>query len=90
MVRSVAEVVLSSDPLSIVPPGPRVKELGRGAHYRYRFSGLRLLIERDHRYHLLRVGWKKSTDPTYVIEDDDTIRIELRPGTRPRALPQAS
>jgi hypothetical protein len=88
LVRRVAVVVLSTDPLSIAPPGPHVEDLGRGAHYRYRYTGLRLLIERDHRYYLLRLGWQKSTDPTYVIEDDDTIRIELRPGTQPRALDQ--
>ncbi|MEU2588261.1 hypothetical protein ABZ612_36490 [Streptomyces avermitilis] len=86
LVRRVAVVVLSTDPLSIAPPGPHVEDLGHGVHYRYRYSGLRLLIERDHRYYLLRLGWQKSTDPTYVIEDDDTIRIELRPGTQPRAL----
>ncbi|WP_212747335.1 hypothetical protein [Streptomyces montanus] len=88
LVRRVAVVVLSTDPLSIAPPGPHVKDLGRGAHYRYRYSGLRLLVERDHRYYLLRLGWKKATDPTYVIVDDDTIRIELHPGTQPRALDQ--
>ncbi|MBL1101483.1 hypothetical protein JK363_33450 [Streptomyces sp. 205] len=84
LVRRVAVVVLSTERLSIAPPGPRVEDLGRDAHYRYRYSGLRLLIERDHRYYLLRLGWKKATDPTYVIEDDDTMRIELRPGTQPR------
>ncbi|MCX5088269.1 hypothetical protein OOK36_05075 [Streptomyces sp. NBC_00365] len=84
LVRRVSVVVLSTDPLSIAPPGPKVEDLGKGAHYRYRYTGLRLLIERDHVYYLLPLGWKKKTDPTYVIEDNDSIRIELRPGTQPR------
>lgn len=84
LVRRVAVVVLSTERLSIAPPGPVAEDLGRGVHYRYRYGGLRLLIERDHRYYLLPLGWKKKTDPVYVVEDDDTIRIELRPGTQPR------
>ncbi|MFI9831779.1 hypothetical protein ACIHIX_29325 [Streptomyces sp. NPDC051913] len=66
------------------PPGPRYEDLGEGVHYRYRYTGLRVLLERDHRYYLLRVGWDHDTDPTYVVEDDDTVRIELRPGVLPR------
>jgi len=84
VVRRVAVVVLSTQPLSFAPPGPHVEDLGRGAHYRYRYSRLRLLIERDHRYYLLRQKWRKWTDPVYVIEDDDSVRIELGPGTQPR------
>ncbi|WP_331737761.1 hypothetical protein [Streptomyces sp. NBC_00019] len=84
LVRRVAVIVLSTEPLSIAAPGPHVEDLGPDAHYRYRYSGLRLLIQRDQRYYLLGLGWSKATDPTYVIVDDDTIRIELRPGTQPR------
>lgn len=84
LVRRVSVVVLSTDRLSIAPPGPKVEDLGKNAHYRYRYTGLRLLVERDHVYYLLPLGWKQDIDPTYVIEDDDSIRIELRPGTQPR------
>jgi hypothetical protein len=84
VVRRVAVVVQSSERLGFAPPGPRYEDLGKGVHYRYRYTGLRLLLERDHRYYLLRVGWDHDTDPTYVIEDDDTVRIELRPGVLPR------
>ncbi|MFF3878698.1 hypothetical protein [Streptomyces sp. NPDC001978] len=83
LVRRVSVVVLSTDRLSISSPGLVVEDLGQGVHYRYRYSGLRLLIERDHRYYLLSLGWRRSTDPTIVIEDDDSTRIELRPGTQP-------
>ncbi|MER7347020.1 hypothetical protein ABT390_16645 [Streptomyces aurantiacus] len=84
LVRRVAVVVLSTDRLSFAPPGPQVEDLGRATHYRYRYSGLRLLLERDQRYYVLPLGWHKDTDPTYVIKDDDSVRIELHPGTRPR------
>ncbi|MDX3078626.1 hypothetical protein [Streptomyces sp. MI02-7b] len=83
-VRRVAVVVLSTDRLSIKSPGIQVDDFGPGTHYRYRYRGLRLLIERDHRYYLLSVGWQKPTDPVIVIEDDDSVRIELMPGTQPR------
>ncbi|MEV6107115.1 hypothetical protein AB0M28_20715 [Streptomyces sp. NPDC051940] len=85
LVRRVAVVVYSKERLSISgPPELKSEDLGAGAPYRYRYSGLRLLVERDHRYYLLPLGWQKDQDPTFVIEDDETLRIELRPGTRPR------
>ncbi|MEU1031065.1 hypothetical protein ABZ402_20360 [Streptomyces mirabilis] len=84
VVRRVAVVLMSTERLDFAPPGPRYEDLGKGVHYRYRYTDLRLLLERDHRYYLLRLGWDHDTDPTYVIEDDDTIRIELRPGVLPR------
>lgn len=82
--RRVAVVLMSTERLDFAPPGPHYEDLGKGVHYRYRYTDLRLLLERDHRYYLLRVGWDHDTDPTYVIEDDDTVRIELRPGVLPR------
>ncbi|MEV3856749.1 hypothetical protein AB0J38_20760 [Streptomyces sp. NPDC050095] len=82
IVRRPSVVILSTDRLSIAPPGPRGVDLGKGAHYRYRYEGLRLLVERGHRYYLLPVHWDRSTDPVYVIEDDSSVRIEIRPGVR--------
>ncbi|SNX61723.1 hypothetical protein SAMN06272735_3469 [Streptomyces sp. TLI_55] len=84
LVRRVAVVIMSTERLDFAPPGPHYEDLGKGVHYRYRYTNLRLLLERDHRYYLLRLGWDHATDPTYVIEDDDTVRIELRPGVLPR------
>ncbi|MBO1336589.1 hypothetical protein J3486_35780 [Streptomyces sp. VRA16 Mangrove soil] len=84
IVRRPAVVVLSTHRLSIAPPGPGGEDLGRGAYYRYRYQGLRLLIERDHRYYLLPVGWRRRTDPVYVVQDDSSVRIEIRPGVLPR------
>ncbi|HET6856657.1 MAG TPA: hypothetical protein VFH94_06110 [Streptomyces sp.] len=83
--RRTAVVALSTERLSITGPGIVAEDLGKGAHYRYRYSGLRLLFERDRIYFVLPLGWHHRTDATYIIEDDDTIRIELLPGTQPRS-----
>jgi hypothetical protein len=84
IVRRVAVVILSTDRLDLASPGLLVEDQGPDAHYRYRYTGLRLIIERDHRYYLVTLGWRKNTDPTLVVEDNDDTRIELRPGTQPR------
>jgi len=64
-------------------PEPHFEVLGKGVHQRCRYTDLRPLLEREHRYCLLSLGWDPRTDPTYVIEDDDTIRIDRRPGVLP-------
>jgi hypothetical protein len=83
IIRRVAVVVLSSEPLSLNGPGIAHEDLGAAWHYRHRYSGLRLLAERDHHYYLLPLGWNHDTGATYDIEDNDSIRIELYPGTQP-------
>ncbi|WP_343040730.1 hypothetical protein [Streptomyces typhae] len=85
LMNRVAVVVLSTERLSMTGPGVAVEDLGRDLHYRYRYSGLRLLVERDHRYYVLPLGWRHDRDATYVIEDDDSVRVELRPGSRRQA-----
>jgi hypothetical protein len=83
LVRRTAVVVLSTDRITMSgAPGPLVEDLGEAQHYRYRYSGLRLLVEGGKRYYVLPLGWQHGTGPTYVIDDDDSVRIELYPGTR--------
>ncbi|MGW7577365.1 hypothetical protein [Streptomyces sp. NPDC054765] len=82
LVRHPAVVLLSTDRLSLAGPGLEVKDLGAKAHYRYRYTGLRRLIERNGRYYLLPVGWTYRTGPTYVIQDGGDLRVELFPGTQ--------
>ncbi|MFK8845119.1 hypothetical protein [Streptomyces sp. Ac-502] len=83
LVRRPAVVVLSVERLSLTGPGLMTETLP-GMHYRYRYTGLRLILERDRRYYVLPVGWRARTDPAFVIEDDDTILVQLMPGTQPR------
>ncbi|MEU6676649.1 hypothetical protein [Streptomyces sp. NPDC046853] len=80
LVQRVSVILLSAEQLSFAPPGPRVTDLGKGTHFRYRYTNLRLLIERDHRYYLLPTGWGRESS-TYVIKDSDDVRIEIRSGT---------
>ncbi len=83
LVRQVSVVILSTDPLSMKSPGLVYEDLGPSQHYRYRYSGLRLLIERDHHYYMVSLGWRNNIDPTFVMEGSDSIRIELGPGVQP-------
>ncbi|MEV5123365.1 hypothetical protein AB0K49_11210 [Streptomyces decoyicus] len=82
LVRRTAVVVLSTDRLSLAGPGLKAEDLGAKAHYRYRYTGLRRIIERNGRYYLLPLGWDPRTGPTYVIQDGDDVRVELLPGTQ--------
>ncbi|MEU7485723.1 hypothetical protein [Streptomyces sp. NPDC042319] len=80
--RRVPVVVFSTELLSMTgPPGLDAPvDLGAGKHFRYRYTGLRLLVERHDRYYLIPTGFDRDSDPTYVIKDDDSVRIELHPG----------
>ena len=42
---------------------------------RYRYTGLRRIIERNGRYYLLPLGWDPRTGPTYVIQDGNDVRV---------------
>ncbi|MBA8957493.1 hypothetical protein ACFQU9_14300 [Actinomadura namibiensis] len=50
------------------------------SRYRYRYEGLRLLAVRDGRYYLLPVGWHPDQHPTYVLHEEDDLRVELYAG----------
>ncbi|MFE1770771.1 hypothetical protein [Streptomyces sp. NPDC059008] len=82
LVRRPAVVLLSSDRLSLAGPGVEVADLGAKVHYRYRYTGLRRLVERNGRYYLLPLGWNHRTGPTYVLHEGDDLRVELFPGTQ--------
>ncbi|MFI9046041.1 hypothetical protein [Streptomyces sp. NPDC053427] len=82
LIRRPAVVLLSTDRLSLAGPGLEVTDLGAKNHYRYRYTGLRRLIERNGRYYLLPLGWTHRTGPTYVIQDGGNLRVELFPGTQ--------
>ncbi|MFF4289557.1 hypothetical protein ACFY0R_30285 [Streptomyces sp. NPDC001633] len=82
LVRHPAVVLLSTDRLGLAGPGLQVEDLGAKVHYRYRYTGLRRLIERNGRYYLLPLGWTYRTGPTYVIQDGGDLRVELFPGTQ--------
>ncbi|MFF7881229.1 hypothetical protein ACH40F_06850 [Streptomyces sp. NPDC020794] len=50
-----------------------------------RWTGVRLLLERDGRYYVVSRGWKPRRDPLYVIRESDDIWGALTSGTQPRS-----
>ncbi|MEU4266515.1 hypothetical protein [Streptomyces sp. NPDC026092] len=70
-----------------LPTGTVRKEvLASGLRHRYRYTGLRLLLERDGRYYVVPVGWNVERDAMYIIQESDTVWIGLTPGTLPKLL----
>jgi hypothetical protein len=53
------------------------------ADYRYRYDGLKLLLESGGQYILLPAGWTHSNGTTIVLPRTDSLRLEFLPaGTR--------
>lgn len=77
MVYSTERLGLRSRTLDI-----RFEDLGTDVHFRYRYSGLRLILERDGRYYVVAPGWQARTDPVYVLRESDQVRFQLMPGTQ--------
>ncbi|MGW8556611.1 hypothetical protein [Streptomyces tubercidicus] len=75
-------LVLSTKPLSLSPI--RQEDLGAGLYQRYRYTGLRLLVQGNDRYYVVPLGWNVKRDPVYVIRESDNTWIALTPGTQPR------
>ncbi|MFJ8717423.1 hypothetical protein ACIRD9_30370 [Streptomyces violaceus] len=83
VVRWPGVVLFSTERLSLTgPSGLKADDLGPGTHLRYRYTGLRLLIERGGHYYVVPVGWNAATDSVYIFRENDTTRIELTSGVR--------
>ncbi|OLT20370.1 hypothetical protein BJF78_09635 [Pseudonocardia sp. CNS-139] len=76
-------VLYSAERLFLQGPGVREQSLPDDPHgrYRYRYEGLRLLIESDERLVLLPAGWTPEAGPAFVVAQDEALRVEFRPGT---------
>ncbi|MFJ8697489.1 hypothetical protein [Streptomyces roseolilacinus] len=77
-------VVYSVQRLGIRSRSPELRfdDLGQGTHFRYRYTGLRLVVAREGRYYAVPIGWRAKTDHVYVIREADDVRVELTPGVR--------
>ncbi|WP_189131120.1 hypothetical protein [Wenjunlia tyrosinilytica] len=82
VVRWPGVVVLSTQSLSLPTQIVPEEDLGEGLHLRYRYSDLRLLVERDGRYYVVPTKWNPRTDSVYIIRESGDTRIELRPGVQ--------
>ncbi|GHE10438.1 hypothetical protein [Streptomyces alanosinicus] len=85
VVRLTGVTVFTTERYSIAGPGVAVQDLGPTVHFRYRYTGLRRLIDRSGRYYLIPVGWTRDTAAAYILQDGDNLRVELTPGARPQS-----
>lgn len=68
------------------PPGG-VRELACGAPdtaYRYRYTGLKLLLQSGGQYVFVDEGWRPATGTAFVVQRSDALRLEFAP---PRTRP---
>jgi hypothetical protein len=70
--------IYSSDRIAIAGPGITVDPIREvGSKYRYRYSGLCLLVQAGGKYILVPVGWQKSRDSVFLVPVDGTIRLDV-------------
>jgi uncharacterized membrane protein YidH (DUF202 family) len=75
-----AVTVYSSSRLHIDSPVVKERDLGPAyAPYRFRYTGLRLLIRSGGKYFLLPSDWSPPNAVTVVLPDTDAVRLEFRP-----------
>ena len=85
-----SQVVLYSDKaLGIAAAGVRtLRCAGESAAYRYRYSGLVLLLNSNGQYVFLPTGWNRRTGSAIAVPKSDQIRLDYRSsGSREDTLP---
>jgi hypothetical protein len=71
-------VIYATDRLALAGPGVQVADIRLpNSRYRYRYSGLRLLVRSEGRHVLLPVGWTHGRGSAYVLRDDGDVRLEF-------------
>ena len=54
------------------------------SYYRYRYSGLRVVIKAGDKYVLLTEGWTRDSGRAILIDDTAEVRLEFEPPREPR------
>lgn len=76
-----AVTVFSQRSLGIDATGVVVTRINDpAAEYRYRYSGLRLLVHSANKYFLVNARWSRAHGVTIVLDDTPDIRLEFTPG----------
>jgi hypothetical protein len=70
-------IVYSERPLYL--PGVSEAALSGGG-YRFRYTGLRLLVRSAGRYFLIPDGWTRANGVVVVLRDDESMRVEFTRG----------
>ncbi|MBN6055118.1 hypothetical protein JYK22_24490, partial [Nonomuraea sp. RK-328] len=77
--------IYSAGTLALNAPGVTPDHFPTGA-FKHRYTGLRLLMARGERYYLIPLisleQWKAGDGRTFVLKENDDLRVELMPGTR--------
>jgi hypothetical protein len=74
-------VVFSKERLNMEAPAVVETRLpGADSSFRFRYSGLRLLIRSGGKYFLLPDGWTRDTGAAVVLPDSEDLRFEFSPG----------
>jgi hypothetical protein len=73
------EVVLySAERLAIAGPGVGVAPIEQeGSRFKFRYTGLRMLIHTQDRYFLVAAEWQRGRDATYVVASTDDTRLDV-------------
>ncbi len=72
-------IVYSAKDLDLRADGVESAQIGKpDAAYRWRYSGLRLLVFSNDKYFLLPAQWDHRTDVAIVLEDAETLRVEYQ------------
>jgi len=80
--RSRPEAILySKEPLYLDAPGVRETSCGEAAGgYRFRYEGLRLMIESAGHYFFLPASWSSAGAAAIVVPDNDAVRMQFAVG----------
>jgi uncharacterized membrane protein len=74
-------IVYSTRRLYIAAPGVSETALSGGG-YRFRYTGLRLLVRSDGKYFLIPDQWSRATGVVVVLADDANSRVDFTRGGR--------
>jgi hypothetical protein len=86
-------VLYSERSLSLVAPGVRETRCREAqAAYRFRYAGLKLVLESGGQYFFLPAGWTRASGAAILLPQDNSIRLEfsparIAPGTAPPLRP---
>ncbi|RSN11292.1 hypothetical protein DMC63_29750 [Streptomyces sp. WAC 05977] len=75
-----AATVYSAESLNLTANGvTQVKCADPGSAYKYRYTGLKLLLQSSGQYVFLPTNWRASTGVAFVIPKTDKLRLEFGP-----------
>jgi hypothetical protein len=71
-------VLYCTERIALRGPGVKVAEIAQpGTKYHYQYTGLRMLAHSTDRFILLPSGWQHGRDRTFLLRDDDSLRIDI-------------